>query len=169
MQVTLEVPSEIPYQLVYRQVRSEPFDVPDRPDARFVFLGSAREAIWERPLLTRCFGAVGALKAIAKIATGKRKLYLVTCDGQPVSTGWCSRGMCRYYKIEPDAVVIGPIESSPAFQSRGLATYGLKGCMNALIGLGHSVFYIDTSKTNYPSQRVIEKCRFGTPVALYFK
>ncbi|OAI46083.1 hypothetical protein AYO44_11920 [Planctomycetaceae bacterium SCGC AG-212-F19] len=38
--------------------------------------------------------------------------------------------------------------------------------LRAVNGRRHRRFYIDTFKTDRPSQRVIEKCGFGPPVAL---
>jgi RimJ/RimL family protein N-acetyltransferase len=169
MHVALEVPDEVAFQLVYRAVRTEPFADPPRADARFVFLDSARAAAgWFGPL-ARCWGKAGAAKAAAKLATARRSLYLLADGDRVLSTGWCTVGRCRYYKVEPDAVVVGPIWTAEDARGRGLAADGLRRAMDAFVGRGRSVFYTDTSKANAAARRVFEKCGFGRPVALYFR
>ncbi|MBO0699449.1 MAG: GNAT family N-acetyltransferase, partial [Zavarzinella sp.] len=114
-------------------------------------------------------GKPGAAKAVAKLATGRRTLYLVTHGGRTLSAGWCTVGRCQYYKVEPEAVVVGPIWTSEAARGRGLATAALQLALNEQVRRGRTLFYIDTEKKNHPAQRVFEKCGFGAPVALYFR
>lgn len=164
--LTLEVPSDLGYQLIYRQTRSERFDVSDAEGVEFVFLKGAVDGVRHFDTLRKHMGRFGAIKTLAKLATPCRTLYLVMKNGTVASTGWCTAGRCNFYRIEPEAVVVGPIWTSPAFRGQGLATYGVQRALNALMEQQRRVFYIDTFKTNRPSQRVIEKCGFGPPVAV---
>ena len=167
--VTLAVPAGRSCQLVYFQDRAEPLDGPAVPDAGFHFLAGLGGAVWGRRLLRRAFGPAGAAKAAAKLATGRRFVYLLTADGRVAAGGWCTVGRCRYYKVGPRGVVVGPIWSDPAARSRGLATFGLRRAMNELIARGLREFFIDTEIGNLPCRRVIDKCGFGPPTALYHR
>jgi GNAT superfamily N-acetyltransferase len=165
-QVRVEIPSHLGYQLIYRQTRSERIVVPEPNGVEFVFLAGANDAIRHFGTLRRYLGWAGAIKTLAKLATPRRSLYLVLKDGVVASTGWCTAGLCKFYPIESEAVVIGPIWTSPAFRGQGLATYGVQRVLNQLMDQQRQVVYIDTFKTNRPSQRVIEKCGFGAPVGV---
>jgi hypothetical protein len=167
MRVVLEIPDEIGFQLVYRQERRSPVELGVRDDVDFRFLRGAMAGMGAFGLLAANMGRIGAMKAIAKLATGRRSFYLVTKTGQVVSTGWCTTGRCKHYQVERRAVVIGPIWSSPEVRGQGIATYALQAAMNQLVSRGASLFYIDTFKTNTSSQRVIEKSGFGGPIAVY--
>lgn len=165
--VTLHIPEQVGYQLVYRQERTRPFPVGKRPDAQFVFLTGPRALLKYLSVLRPLLGWPGVLKALVKLTTGRRSLYVMLKDGRAASTGWCTVGHCRYYLVESEAVVIGPIWSAEEFRGQGLAPYALQRALNVLMARGHHTFYIDTFKTNTASQRVIEKCGFGAPVAVY--
>lgn len=171
MTVTLEVPDHLPYQLVYRTERAAPFEAAAAaPEGeRFLFLHSGTDALKHFGTLKQRFGTAGAVKTVMKLFTKSRSLYLVTAGGRVVSDGWCTVGRCGYYKIEPDAVVVGPIWTSDECRGRGLATRALMLAMNDLHRRGTRVFYIDTAKTNTPAQKVFEKCGFGPPMALYIR
>jgi GNAT superfamily N-acetyltransferase len=169
MIVTLDVPDHVSFQLVYRAERREPFDVRPGPEWEFLVLDSAAQGLKHLGAIAGYCGKPGAAKAVAKLAAGRRSLYLVVQAGRTLSAGWCTVGLCKYYKVEPEAVVVGPIWTSEAARGKGLATAALKLAMNAQIGRGRTLFYIDTEKKNHSAQRVFEKCGFGTPVALYFR
>ncbi len=169
MNVTLDVPDGLRYQLVYRLERTGPTPVEQALGTDFVLLRGVRDAFAAARLLTDRFGCAGAAKAVAKLATPSRQLYLVTADGRVASYGWAAFGWCQYYKIEPTAVVIGPIWTDEAARGRGLATFGLKSAINAWVGDGVRLFYIDTECVNHSAQRVFQKCGFGTPLALYIR
>jgi GNAT superfamily N-acetyltransferase len=163
------IPGSIWYQLVYRQRRSSPFvvqDIPeftyhyaDRPAALLSILGPVRGS----------FGTAGLPKMFAKLLSGRRAFYCVTHHDRIASFGWAMKSWCRYYWVGQGEVVIGPTITDPEFRGRGLATYALKKAVNSLMENGHSVFYIDTSNDNAAAQRMIAKCDFGTPVAVYLR
>jgi len=167
MPATLQATPTTGLQLIYRQTRCTPLALAERDDVCFVLLTTPWQALPRLPLLGRHFGWAGALKVVAKLAAGRRSLYLVLRAGLIVSTGWCNVGLCRYYPVEPDAVVVGPIWSAPASRGQGFAAFALARALNALIGQGRRVFYIDTFESNLACQRVIAKCAFGEPVAMY--
>lgn len=169
MTVTLDIPDEIRFQLVYRLKKDQPFGTVLDSGFEFLFLDSIKNSLSRMSALMRCCGRAGAAKAVAKLASGRRSMYVITHRGDPVSYGWCTAGRCKHYKIEPEAVVIGPIWTSPQSRGRGLATKALQMAIDAHVARGVSLFYIDTEKLNFPAQRVFEKCEFGAPVALYFR
>src|SRR5207245_1685077 len=141
--VSLQIPESLGFQLVYRQEFRDPLPVPERQTVNFVFLTSPAAALQHLSLLRSHFmGWPGSIKALAKLPTGRRVFYLVHQDGRVASTGWCTIGRCRYYPVEPGAVVIGPIWSAEEFRGQGLAPYALKKAINLLVGHGHHVFYI---------------------------
>ena len=167
--LTLELAEKLAYQFVYRQERSRPFQPHERADVDFVWLSHPSAVLRHLFLLRPLLGWSGCLKAVSKLATGRRFFYLVHQEGRPASTGWCTVGQCRYYLVEADAVVIGPIWSDQSFRGQGLATFALQRAINLLLREGRNTFYIDTSQTNYSCQRVIDKCDFGPPLAVYVR
>src|SRR4051794_32152821 len=122
MNVTLEIPDEIGYQLVYRRHCVEPETAATRSDLSFQFLNGAWSALKLFHRLRRHSGFLGALKTVAKLATPRRSMYLVAKDGRIVSTGWCTIGRCSYYQVESNAVVVGPIWSCENARGQGIAT-----------------------------------------------
>jgi GNAT superfamily N-acetyltransferase len=169
VRVSLDIPDDIDFQYVYRMVRNRPYEVSKRPDHEFRLLNSLSDGFAHRPLLTDALGSGGAIKAIAKLATSRRAFYTTVNNGRASTFGWCTVGTCRWYQIERDAVVIGPIETNPDYRGLGLAGYAMQFAINEYIKRGHDVFYIDTAKLNFPAQSVFKKCGFGDPVALYFR
>jgi hypothetical protein len=169
MNVALEIPEAIDFQLVYRMERDAPYDAACPSDMEFAFIDSSRDAAPFLRRLRPIMGALETIKALPKLATGIRNLYLVLHGSQIVSLGWGTVGLCRHYKVERDAVVIGPIWSDPAERGKGLATLALQLAINEYLRRGKRLFYIDTSKANHSAQRVFAKSDFGTPVALYFR
>jgi len=170
MIVTLDVPDHVSYQLVYRLQRSQPYVVALEDELQFVFVGSLGAGLCQLRRMVDCCGRLGAIKALAKAASGTRSLYMIAKGRHVLTAGWCTRGSCRYYNIEPQAVVVGPIWTvSKEQRSKGLATRALQLAINELISRGLGLYYIDTEKTNIPAQKVFQKCGFGTPVALYFR
>ena len=169
MIVTLNVPDHVRFQFVYRQVAKNTAKVDLDRDIEYVFVNSTGQAARQFGAIASYCGKPGALKAAAKLAAKHRSFYMLKHAGKVVSAGWCTVGRCKYYKVESDAVVIGPIWTDPKMRGKGLATRALQLVLQEHIGLGRTLFYIDTEKTNLPAQRVFEKCGFGAPVALYFK
>jgi len=151
-------------ELVFRRALERPFDL--RPvDGEFVLLAGPADAWRHRRALARRFGARALPKVFAKLATRSRLLYAVIRDGAFVHDGWLSVSRCDAYPVADGEVVIGPIATTSEMRSQGLASFGLKHAMNAMLRRGHHVFYINAATTNLASQRVIAKCGFGEPIA----
>lgn len=117
--------------------------------------------------LIRVLGVIGLAKVAIKLMTPSRCFFVVVCEQAVAHYGWVTKGRCRYYPVEPEAVVIGPVETVPGFRGKGLATVGLTAVVAAMARKGCRIMYIDTADTNVPMQRVIEKCGFGRPVSTY--
>jgi len=154
-------------QLVYRHELFRPMDITQAPGVEFEFLSSPLDLIKLGVPLLRCLGLSGLIKTGLKLATGKRRLYCVLTQSCVAHYGWVSFSFCRYYKVQAGDVVIGPIMTEERYRGRGYATVALMRVLNALLAKGYSVFWIDTSEDNIPCQKVIEKCRFGKPVASF--
>ncbi len=169
MKVTLDIPDDLDFQFVYRLERRELYSSKRKDGFEFICIKTPLQGIRRFGLLRRHYGLLGTIKAIAKLVTGIRMLYLVVARGAIQSDGWCKYGRCKYYRVERNSVVIGPIWSSPDMRGHGLATYALECVMDECIRNGRTLFYIDTSKTNLSAQRVFQKCGFGAAVALYLR
>ena len=166
--VRLEIPEKLSFQLVFRQERSLPLDVNPANGLSFHFIDSVGAGLAQWPALKGLFGMVGALKALAKIQRG-RIFYFVADGPQVLHTGWVTSSFCRFYRVEPGDVVIGPIWSAQASRSRGVGAYGTQMAINALLKKGVRVFFIDTANGNVPCLKMIGKCGFGAPVASYIR
>ena len=152
------------WQMVYRQVLEKFLAVAKRKETEFVlFKNPVLFLMFAQPLL-KLMGTSGYLRSLVKLITVRRSFYCVFLKEEAVATGWCTTSFCRHYPVEPGAVVVGPIWTSPDVRRRGLATFALKNAINCHRMSGHRVFYIDTSTDNPASQKVIEKCGFGRPV-----
>jgi RimJ/RimL family protein N-acetyltransferase len=157
---------ELADQLVFRRTLERPFDLRPFDGAEFVLLAGPADAWRQRRALAGRFGVRGLPRVFAKLATRSRLLYAVVQDGAFVHEGWLSVSRCRTYPVAEGDVVIGPMATTPPLRGRGLAVYGIQEAVNAMLRRGHRVFYINTSPANHASQRVIDKCGFGQPVAV---
>ena len=153
-------------QLVFRRALERPFDLRPVDGTEFVLLAGPADAWRQRRALARRFGVQALPEVLAKLATRSRLLYAVVQDGAFVHDGWLSVSRCDAYPVADGDVVIGPMVTTPPMRGQGLASYGIQEAMNAMLGRGHRVFYINTSTVNLASQRVIAKCGFGRPVAV---
>lgn len=117
--------------------------------------------------LRRQLGWIGVVRTAAKLMTSSRFFFVILLEGTVAHHGWVTMGRCRYYPVESEAAVVGPVETVPSFRGRGLATAGLSGVMSVMAERGIRILYIDTADTNLPMQRVIEKCGFGKPISTY--
>jgi hypothetical protein len=169
MTVTVEVPEGMRFQYVYRLDRPSSAAPTLPAEFQYHYLDSVGSAVRSLGLLRRQYGTKGAAQAVAKIGTGKRSLYLITRDGAIVSDGWCTLGQCKYYHVEANAVVIGPIWTSPDVRGNGLASIALQMAIGEFTRRNKGPFYIDTSNANLSAQRVFQKSGFGPPVALYLR
>jgi L-amino acid N-acyltransferase YncA len=165
IELSVALAPELAYQLVFRRALERPLDLRPIDGAEFVLLVGPADAWRQRRALARRFGARGLPKVFAKLATRSRLLYAVVQDGALIHDGWLSVSRCRAYPVADGDVVIGPMATTPPMRGRGLASYGIQEAMNAMLGRGHRVFYINTSPANLASQRVIDKCGFGQPIA----
>ena len=167
--ITLSVPSNRRYQLVYRQERSERFAAEMPEGVEFRFLSAPVDLLARFGPAWRLFGLAGAAKACLKLATPSRSLYCLMLHGAIVNYGWVMLSSCGYYRVERGDAVIGPVWTDPSHRGEGLATLGLRSAINAWLGRGSRVFFIDTAGDNLAMQAVIAKCGFGPPVALYLR
>jgi ribosomal protein S18 acetylase RimI-like enzyme len=151
-------------QLVYRQNLSSRIDVHLGADDVFLALSRPVQAASCQRALRGRFGTIGVLKLMAKLVSHARQFYLIIRQNEVVHYGWISLGQCRWYSIPANAAVIGPIWTAESVRGQGLATEGLKQCMNSLLEQGIQHVYIDTAETNTAAQRVFAKCGFGNPV-----
>ncbi len=169
MIVSLNIPDHISFQMVYRLESKDPSETQLDPESNFTLLTSPIHVARNFRTVASYCGTAGAIKAAAKLLSGRRSLYLITRYNRVETAGWCYTGQCKHYKIEPNAVVVGPIWTSPKSRGKGFASKALQLALNEYKRKGQYLFYIDTEKKNHAAQRVFEKCGFGPPVALYFK
>ena len=166
--VSLRIPEKLSFQLVFRQERELPLQVKPASGLSFHFIDSVPASLAKWSALKGLLGLAGALKALAKVQRG-RIFYFVADEAQVLHTGWVSSSFCRFYRVEPGDVVIGPIWSAEASRSRGVGAYGTQMAINALLEKGVRVFFIDTANSNVPCLKMIDKCGFGAPVASYLR
>jgi hypothetical protein len=161
--VALCVPADLPYQLIFRMRRTQPYEVPARADATFHFARNLGQFLKLSGSVQHTIGAVELVRSMIRMIVGRR-FYCVLRDGQLLHRGWANVAFCRHYKVGPGEVVIGPIWSSPAARGTGLATWATQSAINELLRENLSVFYIDTSHDNAACLAMIAKCGFGTAV-----
>ena len=153
---------EVDY-LLFKTRRVEPFQL-DRSDDVFVVAGLVG-LIRQWPMLWRWSSILKRAKLALKIAAGRDIFFGIQSAGNTVSSGVLAVGYCRDYKVEPEAVVIGMINTDPKRRGEGLATRSIKVAMNTMIEKGHTLFYIETRRDNIAMQLSIEKLGFGQPVS----
>ncbi len=144
-----------------------PFEVAPLEDFEFFFASRPMglRVAWSAVVVQ--FGRLVAFKSALKLLAGKRCLYGVVADGNLIHFGWVSMGFCRFYGVEKDSCVIGPIWSHASSRGKGAATWALKQAINRIMELGGRTFYIDTSEDNAPCIKVIERCEFGDATGTY--
>lgn len=169
VQETLSVPKEFWYQFVYRQKRAQPIRDEEAPGYAYHFVRRVGQLAPLAGALRRYFGPIGFLKLAAKVLSGKRAFYCMVKDGQVGSYGWATTSFCRAYWMAPGDIVIGPCFTDSAHRGKRLASISMKKAINSLMAEGARVFYIDTSNDNVAAQKMIAKCEFGPPVALYIR
>ncbi len=170
--VTLSIPRFLRYQLVYRLEKERLFCVDHYEKADFCFLRTTKDFFGNHRVflpLVKNLGARETLKIVLKLLTRKRFFYCLTDAKHLIHYGWITANRCNKYWIDPNSVVIGPIETDKNFQGKGLGTYCLKKAINCILKLGFQAVYIDTSSDNISAQKVFRKCGFGEPVAVYIR
>jgi RimJ/RimL family protein N-acetyltransferase len=105
-------------------------------------------------------GWAATLKMLAKIATPRRAYYAASRGGRIVSEGWIQRGICKFYPVGRDDYVIGPIHTDARERGQGLATGCLVRATNHCLDRGARWVYIDTTRDNTASQKMIAKSGF---------
>jgi hypothetical protein len=154
-------------QFVYRKVFAEPLAEALPAGARYIYgdrIAHLRNVVL--PIL-RTLGVAGLLKCALKLLAGRRVFCGIIIGRQLASYAWVNVGFCRHYTVEPDAAVIGPVMTQPAYRNRGLAYSCLASSINRVVQTGMFILYIDTSEQNLPMQKVIARCGFGVSVREY--
>ena len=167
--ICLRVPAGLVSQVVFRQQRARPFVVTAPAGAEFVYCRTTAEFAPHFRSFCKIDGTASACKAALKLTTSRRSWYAMLCDGEIQHHGWMTSGRCKYYHVERDAIVIGPIWTSGDARGRGLATAATFFAMNQWLARGETVFYIDTTTDNAPCLRVIERCGFGPPIGAFVR
>lgn len=167
-EILVRVPTAVRAQLVFRQTRNRPFDDSTTDGVAISRVGpwAYRKFFWKFAAL---MGLKHAVKGWLKLFTAKRALFCATLGGTLAHYTWTTRGRSRYYWIENEAAVIGPIWTAAELRGRNLAVAVLQATVNALIVQGTTIFYIDTSPANESCLRVIRKCDFSGPVAVFLR
>lgn len=153
----------MPIQLIYRQERTEPFDVALASAARFILCNGVRDGLQLAGFLMKRSENAGLVKDILKLATPSRLYACLVAADSILSECYITLSHCRHYKVERRSVVLGPVWTDRDCRGQGLATSLLKSIMNNMISRGNTIFYIDTSDQNTAMQHVIQHCGFGTP------
>lgn len=153
---------EVDY-LLFKTIRVEPFQLDSNDDVCVVagFVGVIRH--W--PMLWHGSTILARTKLVLNIAVGRDVFFGIYSEGNPVSTGVLALGHCSDYKVEPEAVVIGMVNTDSKRRGEGLATRSIMVAMNVMIERGHTQFYIETRRDNIAMQRSIEKLGFGQPIS----
>jgi len=155
------------HQFVYRQVVKGQYIIEPIPDYSFCLFESIGDGLGIAGALRRRFGIIGTSKILLKLAGNRRKFYCILFKDEIVNYGWAALSFCRHYDVREGDVVVGPVWTDPSYRSKGLAVHGMKNLINQMLSRGHSVYFVDTAESNWPMQRVIDKCGFGKPVFLY--
>jgi hypothetical protein len=124
----------------------------------FLALQGLWDGVAHLGLLRREFGWSGALKALLKLATGRRSLFGFARDGGLISYLWSTERSPRY-PIEGGACVLGPLLTRMDLRGRGLATALLRLAADRL-STGYRMIYIDTTPSNIGSRRAIIHANF---------
>lgn len=165
--VGLSVPAHLNYQLIFRQELARPMAQAARRELEFAFLDCPLKALLLLGPLARDLGPAGLIKALLKLCTPSRTLYVIVEQGRVTTSGWITAGHCRHYLIEKNAAIVGPINTPADQRRRGLASYALRAAMNECHFRGWPIIYIDTDKHNVAAQKTFAKCGFGEPMGLY--
>jgi RimJ/RimL family protein N-acetyltransferase len=169
MKFELDIPETADVQLVFRLQRAHCYEATLPNGYTFSFINTVSDALTEFSALKAQSGLAWVMKCLIRLSTKKRAVYVIMFDGKVASIGGCAAGICKHYRIEKNAMAIGPIETVEAHQGKGLASIGMQLAMNEYIVKGIGTFYIDTQRTNTAAQKTFAKCGFGSPIALYWR
>src|ERR1022692_2522867 len=104
--------------LLFRAVRSKPYEV---DAAGFFCVDSPAAGVCTLSALGLGRKPVGTVKLLAKLALKRCAAFGIREDGAAKMTGVLALGYCKWYSVEPDAVVIGEIYTVPHVRGRGYA------------------------------------------------
>lgn len=147
--------------LIYKMTRTQSYDV---DDTDFFFVDSLHSAVVRLPLLWRDRGWFGTAKVVVKVVLGRCCYFGLAQGDRLLTSGVLALGYCRFYPVEPDAVVIGEMVTAPASRGRGHGTRAIMLAINAMLTKGATTFYIDTQRGNIAMIRSIAKLGFGDPI-----
>ena len=155
-------------QLIYKEHYERPLTLPDTGGFEFIAMWGIRDGLRNIGILFRHL-RWQCVKDIIKLFTANRFYFCMVKGRKIVSEAYVSVGQCRYYDVEDNAAVIGPVWTDTDSRGKGLATGLLTRTINALLEKDYSIVYIDTSENNKAMQSVIKKCGFGESVDWYEK
>lgn len=115
----------------------------------------------------RIIGTTGVARLAARLAKGKRQAVLAMVKGRPAGFAYVTRGFCRYYKIQAGDAVVGPVFVRENCRGCGLGVRIVNDALRVLARQGVETAWIDTSEDNAAMLKVIERCGFEGPVAVY--
>jgi GNAT superfamily N-acetyltransferase len=146
--------------LFYRMDLSEPLARKPLRHGRFIIARNARDVRSHFSLWRRHFGEIEAMKTALKVLSGSQVFFGTLLGRELVQMGWATRGFCRYYRLEEEAIVLESLWTAPAHRGKGLAPAALRETISKLSKSGSRRFYIDTTPKNLASQRMIAKAGF---------
>ncbi|XPF93390.1 GNAT family N-acetyltransferase [Colwellia sp. RE-S-Sl-9] len=107
-------------------------------------------------------------KLFLKTLITRKVIYFTRMGDNIVSDGEVTFGYCNHYTIRKNDCVIGPVNTDPNFQGKGIATYSLKSCIQVLFTkYAIENIFIDTKEDNFAMQKVIAKAGFGDKTGYY--
>lgn len=120
-------------------------------------------------ILIKHFGvSKSLLKLFIKAVIARKVIYFTLLGGLIVSEGEVTFGHCNHYPINNDDCVIGPVNTNPGYQGKGIATFSLRACISQIATLKKiDDIYIDTKEDNFAMQKVIAKIGFGDKIGFY--
>jgi RimJ/RimL family protein N-acetyltransferase len=149
------------YSLPHSKWQSEDAD-------NVIQVSSSGALISQYASLKQFFSITDIIKTWLKILLGKRSICIITEDKDVAA--WCviTYGFCSHYDIGSNDAVIGPVNTLPAHQGKGLATRIMRGAISQAFETRKCEnIYIDTAENNIAMQKVIERCQFGPPILRY--
>ncbi len=155
-------------QLIYKKYYERPLALPDISGFEFIAMWGMRDGLQNIEILFQHL-RWQCIKDIIKLSTANRFYFCIVNGKKIVSEAYVTVGQCRYYDVEDNAAVIGPVWTDADSRGKGLATGLLTRTINALLEKGYSTIYTDTSENNKAMQNVIKKCGFGESIGFYEK
>lgn len=168
--IRLQTPDNVNLHVVFRQVLTKAPEIRMPEGYEGLFCAKPRALRGVRGALWGAWGGWEAAKALAKLCTRRRFLFLFVDKGtqELAAYGWAGIGMSRSYPVGKEEVVIGPIWTSPGARRRGLATAGLRLTLRSLFEKGFRVFFIDTRERNLGCVKAAQEAGFE-PVAAHWR